>query len=167
MRAAVAKGNVLKFDRNKCWIRDSKGVLRGLGTLVRKMYQLDCEISTSSQTSVTVGKDREEATLKIRGYSDPIKAKIEKGEQLESETVEDVIKEQIPSRHSERIRKSPVRYGYDEFAESCHHVAYNVVDIEEPVTLQEAMRSPYAKEWKTATSSHYNSLMENKTWKIG
>ena len=93
VRAAIAKGNVLKFDRNKCWIRDSKGVLRGLGTLVRKMYQLDCEVSTSSQTSVTVGKDREEATLKIRGYSDPIKAKIEKGEQLESETVEDVIKE--------------------------------------------------------------------------
>jgi hypothetical protein len=43
VRAAVSNGNSVKFGDTKCWIRDSKGRLRGTGSLMDKLYQLDCE----------------------------------------------------------------------------------------------------------------------------
>ena len=52
-----------------------------------------------------------------------------------------------------------MRYGYDEYAETAvaapthhvHHVAYNVCEIDELPTIQEAMGSEYATEWKAST----------------
>ena len=38
IRAAVANGNLVKFRGDKCWLRDANGVLRGMGTLIDKMY---------------------------------------------------------------------------------------------------------------------------------
>ena len=74
------------------------------------------------------------------------------------------------SRKSERTRKPPVRYGYDEYADTAthrvHHVAYHLCEIDEPSTIQEAKSSDQAAEWKVATDSEYNSLIENKTWKL-
>ena len=32
--------------------------------------------------------------------------------------------------------------------------------------MQEAMTSGHAREWKAAVDSEYNSLIENKTWKL-
>ena len=52
----------------------------------------------------------------------------------------------------------------DATTESCNHVAYSDVEIQEPVTLQNAMQTLHA--WKTAADSEYNSLIENKTWKL-
>ncbi|CAB4035006.1 Retrovirus-related Pol poly from transposon TNT 1-94 [Paramuricea clavata] len=43
VRAAVAKGNVVKFRGDKCWISDASGRLRGMGSLANKLYKLDCE----------------------------------------------------------------------------------------------------------------------------
>ncbi len=43
VRATAAKGNTVKFGRSKCWIRDGNGKLRGMGSLVDKLYQLDCK----------------------------------------------------------------------------------------------------------------------------
>ena len=41
--AAAAKGNVVNFGHSKCWIRDGSGKLKGTGSLVNRLYQLDCE----------------------------------------------------------------------------------------------------------------------------
>ena len=73
-------------------------------------------------------------------------------------------------RRSERTRKTPVRYGYDEFADTAtyrvRHVAYHLSEIDEPSTIQEAKSSDHAAEWKVATDAEYNSLIENKTWML-
>ena len=49
VRAAASKG---KFGKVRCWIRDSKGILRGMGSLMDKLYQLDCESIIHEQASV-------------------------------------------------------------------------------------------------------------------
>ena len=73
-------------------------------------------------------------------------------------------------RRSERTRKTPVRYGYDEYADTAtcrvRHVAYHLSEVDEPSTIQEAKSSDHAAEWKVATDAEYNSLIENKTWKL-
>ena len=46
------------------------------------------------------------------------------------------------------------------------HVAYHLSEIDEPSTIQEAKSSDHAAEWKVATDAEYNSLIENKTWKL-
>ncbi len=43
VRAATKKGNQVKFGQRSCWIRNSSGYLFGVGALVGKLYQLDCE----------------------------------------------------------------------------------------------------------------------------
>ena len=43
VRAAAAKGNSVKFGSSKCWIRDAKGNLKGMGSLTEKLYRLDCQ----------------------------------------------------------------------------------------------------------------------------
>ena len=73
-------------------------------------------------------------------------------------------------RRSERTRKTPVRHGYDEYADTAtcrvRHVAYHLSEVDEPSTIQEAKSSDHAPEWKVATDAKYNSLIENKTWKL-
>ena len=54
IRAAVANGNVVKFGGDKCWLRDANGVLRGMGTLLDKMYQLNCESLRNNQRALVV-----------------------------------------------------------------------------------------------------------------
>ena len=36
----------------------------------------------------------------------------------------------------------------------------------EPTTIQEARSGDHAAEWKVATDSEYNLLIENKTWRL-
>ena len=73
-------------------------------------------------------------------------------------------------RRSERQRRAPVRYGFEEYAdrvtEEVHHVAYHVCEISEPKTIKEALSGDHAKEWKEAADSEYKSLLENETWEL-
>ena len=75
-------------------------------------------------------------------------------------------------RRSERQRKPPVRFGFEELADTVtvkhqvNHVAYNVCHIAEPKTMNEALSSEYATEWKAAADSEYMSLIENDTWDL-
>ena len=41
-----------------------------------------------------------------------------------------------------------------------------VQEIPEPGTFDEALSSPHAKEWKLATDSEYQSLLDNDTWDL-
>ena len=46
------------------------------------------------------------------------------------------------------------------------HVVYHLSEVDEPSTIQEVKSSDHAAEWKVATDAEYNSLIENKTWKL-
>ena len=65
VRAAAAKGNIIKFGHSKCWIRDRNGKLRGMGSLVDKTYQLNCEPVTKEQVSAAL----EEKVMLICGIN--------------------------------------------------------------------------------------------------
>lgn len=67
-------------------------------------------------------------------------------------------------RRSNRERKAPKRYGYDEYADYALS-AEDFVD-EDPKTMREAMKRPDWSHWKDAIDSEYDALMKNKTWSI-
>jgi len=73
-------------------------------------------------------------------------------------------------QRAQRERRAPVRFGYDEFADLAsqqpHHFTYCAAEIAEPSTIDEALQSEYAKEWKTAADLEYASLMKNDTWDL-
>lgn len=56
VRAATTKGNIVKFGSTRCWIRSSGGSLCVMGSLVGKLYQLDCEPIIQEQVSVASQK---------------------------------------------------------------------------------------------------------------
>ena len=56
VRAASSKGNFLKFGHSRCWIQDSNGKLTGTGTMVYKLYQLDCQTLWSEQATVATSQ---------------------------------------------------------------------------------------------------------------
>lgn len=41
-----------------------------------------------------------------------------------------------------------------------------VVVHDEPLSYSEAIRSPYAREWRAAMDDEYQSLMKNRTWEV-
>jgi len=45
------------------------------------------------------------------------------------------------------------------------HIAFRAT-IKEPETIQEALSSEYSVQWKAAADSEYQSLIENKTWRL-
>ena len=46
------------------------------------------------------------------------------------------------------------------------HISYHPSEVDEPSTIQEAKSSDHAAELKVADDAEYNSLTENKTWKL-
>ena len=62
VRRAAAKGNSVKFSHSKCWIRDRNGKLRGMGSLVDKIYHLNCEPATKEEVSAAL-EERSDADL--------------------------------------------------------------------------------------------------------
>ena len=52
----------------------------------------------------------------------------------------------------------------DAVEDSVPHFAYRACQIVEPQTMEEALSSDHAKEWKEAADSEYESLIENETW---
>ena len=87
----------------------------------------------------------------------------------EAETRRPETEEQQELRRSERTRNPPIRYGYDEYADTATyhvHVSYHISEVDEPSTIQEAKSSDHAAELKVADDAEYNSLIENKTWKL-
>ena len=79
-------------------------------------------------------------------------------------------------RRSTRETKAPERYGkwasesQMKNLDSCDgeitHSLCNIVQINEPDTITEALHSPEANEWRQAADSEYNSLMKMQTWSL-
>ena len=55
LRVAATKGNTVEFGNTKCWIYDRDGKLLGMGSLVKKLYYLDCRTITQEQVAVASG----------------------------------------------------------------------------------------------------------------
>lgn len=72
-----------------------------------------------------------------------------------------------PERHEypERQRHVPVRYGIDEYADTAA-IATDDILTSEPSTLEEALASDNAIEWKAAADAEYQSLIDNGTWEL-
>ena len=95
---------------------------------------------------------------------------------IESAPEEEEIKQAEVELHQRPTRQTrpPVRYGNDEFVETalcitneqCHHTAYTVNQIPEPMSMKEALASNHAAEWKKAANQEYESLVSNETWKL-
>ena len=135
----------------------------------RKLYiRRDVEFNESDfgQTSVMT-TEPDPKSMEVKQNADTTaKDEEEVAENRRSEKEE----EQQELRRSERTRKTPVRYGYEEYADTAtypvRHVAYHLSEVDEPSTIQEAKSGDHAAEWKVATDAEYNSLIENKTWKL-
>ena len=84
--------------------------------------------------------------------------------------------QEVPSdvqpRRSDRAHRRPVRFGIDEYADvatvenSVQHFSYNACQIMEPKSMEEVLSSDHAKEWKAATDSEVDSLLESETWEL-
>ena len=60
--AAASKGNTVKLGHSKYWMQDRNGKLCGMGSLVDKMYQLDCQ-PVSMECASTASEQRNDADL--------------------------------------------------------------------------------------------------------
>jgi hypothetical protein len=80
------------------------------------------------------------------------------------------VENQNDVRRSSRLHKSPVLYGYDEYADTVSqeilHRAFNVGEIYEPRNFNEALSSKYSEEWKNAANAEYESLITSDTWEL-
>ena len=61
MRAAASKGNTVKFGNTKCWVRDRKGSLQGMGLIADKVYELDCEPIVQEHEYASIASEGEES----------------------------------------------------------------------------------------------------------
>ena len=59
VRAAATRGKSMKFSDDKCWIFNRAGNICGMGSLVDKLYQLDCESVSSEHVSVAIDQGRD------------------------------------------------------------------------------------------------------------
>ena len=67
-------------------------------------------------------------------------------------------------RKSERNKRPSVRYGIAEYVNKAHEI--QTIEIDEPMTIDEALKGNYATEWREAANSEYSALMENNTWEL-
>ena len=85
-------------------------------------------------------------------------------EEAGTQEADNAVPEQ-QARRSDRAHNPPEWLGdWVSYTANCEHFAYNVCQVPEPKTVDEALSSPHAKEWKEAVESEYQSLMENNTW---
>ena len=80
--------------------------------------------------------------------------------------IEDDEQQQMDEpRYSQRERRPPIKFGFDEFADMARvdHAAFNVCQIKEPTTIEEALTSEHSKQWKEAADAEFKSLMDNET----
>ena len=93
-----------------------------------------------------------------------VQIEVEKCEETEQENTQE---EQLqPVRHSQRVRKTPIRYGVNEHADTANYAVDDAVRVEEPMTIEDALSGNHSKEWKSAADLEYSSLCENETWEL-
>ena len=100
---------------------------------------------------------------------------VAKNQPIMAET--DPLPEPVAVAQPERKRGPPVRFMIDEYVDTAadidtnadlevEHLAMMTCQIDEPTTLEEAMASDNASQWKAAVDAEYKSLMDNETWEL-
>jgi hypothetical protein len=74
---------------------------------------------------------------------------------------EDNFMREVDEIATKRQRKPPTR-----FDEECYIVNDLTADVNEPVTINEAFSGEHSAEWRNATKSEYDSLIDNHTWDL-
>ena len=59
VRAAASRGKLVRFSDTKCWIYNRTGNISGTGSLVDKLYQLDCELVSLEHVSVAAEQNHD------------------------------------------------------------------------------------------------------------
>ena len=75
------------------------------------------------------------------------------------ETFEETFMNEVRNVGERRIRRPPNR-----FDDECYVANDLTADINEPTNIEEAYSGEHSTEWKKATDSEFNSLIENDTW---
>ena len=141
-----AAGNYKVWDESKqrCYVRHN-------------VIFNESDFKTSLETSEQEPEGIEEPLHNVQ-------VEVKKYEETEQENTQE---EQLqPVRHSQRVKKTPIRYGVDEYADTANYVVDEAIKVEEPVTIEEALSGNYCKEWKSAADLEYSSLLENETWEL-
>ena len=62
VRAVTQKGHIVQFGQNCCWVKNSRGTVIARGSLVNRMYQLNCETEPTDHSmsiaDASVDKDK-------------------------------------------------------------------------------------------------------------
>ena len=76
-------------------------------------------------------------------------------------TLEETFMNEVRNVGEQRRRKPPIR-----FNDECYLADDITADINEPINLDEAFSGENSAQWKQATDSEFNSLVENDTWEL-
>ena len=77
-------------------------------------------------------------------------------------TFEERFMEEVRNLGPKRQHKVPERFN----SNSCFLSESFKEEVDEPVTVSEALNSKHAVQWQDAINSEYNSLMKNDTWEL-
>ena len=77
-------------------------------------------------------------------------------------TFEERFMEEVRNLGPKRQHKVPERFN----SNSCSLSESFKEEVDEPVTVSEALSSKHAVQWQDAINSEYNSLMKNDTWEL-
>ena len=77
-------------------------------------------------------------------------------------TYEEHFMKEVMNVNIKRSRKAPQRYDPSE----CLIIESLTKEVDEPMSLKEAMNSDHCGQWKEALKSEYDSLMQNNTWQL-
>ena len=83
------------------------------------------------------------------------------GDQQVGETLEETFMNEVRNIGERRVRRPPNR-----FDDECYLASDITADINEPINIDEAFSGQHSTEWKQATDSEFESLIENGTWEL-
>ena len=134
--------------------------------VVRRDVTFD-ETNFGQKKEVAIVEDAPAAGAEAIRPAEPVGEELEK---LQSNSegeddAEDLPDEPRQLRRSARTTAGvPAKKYADEYA--CHHYAFHMGQVDEPTSMQEALQSDHAREWKEAADAEYESLMEHGTWEL-
>ena len=70
------------------------------------------------------------------------------------------IENDIPIRRSQRVRKPAISSDYEVY------IVQDMNSEEDPVTFEEAMKSPHSSKWRAAMEDEMKSMRTNKVWDL-
>lgn len=138
--------------------------------VVRRDVTFD-ETKFNQEKETVIIKDAPAPEAEVMRPAEPVGEDHSQMKEIQSSSEDDAEPEQLQPRRSTRKTAGvpPMRYvdefaGHSKVTEVTHAALCAAID--EPSSLQEALDSKHAAQWKAAADSEYQSLMENQTWEL-